>query len=260
MNFYRLVELVIPPVIAAVVGLILWAMIKHFTGYGDFVLPGPGSVATASWEHRKELLNSTWLTTLSAVCGLGISVTVGVSTSILFSQSRWIRRSLFPLAIFLQTVPIVAVAPIVVLWLDEGLVATMFISFLVSVFPIITNTTTGLLNVSNEHYDLFRLYRASRWQRLLRLQIPSALPGFVTGLKIAGGMAVLGSVVGEFFCAEVNNKGLGRQIFELKDHSMSLMYGCIFLATLLGVSMFALISMLSDRFLLYWDEKKISSL
>ena len=166
---------------------------------------------------------------------------------------------MFPLAIFLQTVPIVAVAPIVVLWLDEGMIATMFISFLVSVFPIITNSTTGLLNVDNGLFELFRLYNASRFQRLIRLQIPGAIPNFVTGLKVASGMSVLGAVVGEFFCATLANKGLGRQIFELKDQA-PIMFACIFFSTMLGVAMFSVVSWISERFLLFWDEKKISHL
>jgi len=256
----KFMEWVVPPLVATMIGLGTWWIVKNVTGYPDYILPGPGNVWKALTEHAVEVGNSTVLTLISATSGLAISVAVGSLISILFCQSKWIRRSLFPLAIFLQTVPIVAIAPIVVLWLDEGLAATIFIAFLVSVFPIITNTTTGLLNVNNEHYDLFRLYQASRFQQLVRLQIPSALPSFVSGLKIAGGMAVLGSVVGEFFCATLNNKGLGRQIFELKDHNVALMYACIMIATLLGVSLFAAISLLSDRFLLYWDEKKISNL
>lgn len=259
-RWQRIGGLVIPPVIAALAALLIWWMFKRISGYPDYVLPSPGSVWQAFVDHFAEIGKSTWLTFISASLGLLASTTFGGLISILFCQSKWIRRSLFPLAIFLQTVPIVAVAPIVVLWLDEGILATTFIAFIVSVFPIVTNTTSGLLGVSNEHYELFRLYRASRWQRLIRLQIPSALPQFATGLKIAGGMAVLGSVVGEFFCATLENKGLGRQIFELKDHNVALMYACIFLATLMGVFMFATISLLSDRFLLYWDEKKISNL
>lgn len=253
-------EWVAPPIVATIVVFLIWFVIKNASGYPDYVLPGPGGVARAFRENLGEVLRSTLLTVVSASLGLAGSVMIGSLVSILFCQSKWIRRSLFPLAIFLQTVPIVAVAPIVVLWLDEGLVATSFIAFLVSVFPIITNTTSGLLSVSNSHLELFRLYKASRWQRLIRLQIPTALPQFVIGLKIAGGMAVLGSVVGEFFCATLENKGLGRQIFELKDHNVALMYACVFVATFLGVVMFALTSLLSDRFLLYWDEKKITNL
>ncbi|MEC9092983.1 MAG: ABC transporter permease [Planctomycetota bacterium] len=256
----KFIAWVLPPAIATLVGLSFWWITKISTGYPDYILPGPDKVYSALSDNLAEAANSTGLTLISATSGLLISVVMGSLISIVFCQSKWIRRSLFPLAIFLQTVPIVAIAPIVVLWLDEGLVATIFISFLVSVFPIITNTTTGLLNVHNDHYDLFHLYQASRYQRLIRLQIPSALPSFVSGLKVAGGMAVLGSVVGEFFCATLNHKGLGRQIFELKDHNVAFMYACIMLATLLGVSLFALISLLSDRFLLYWDEKKISNL
>lgn len=252
--------IVVPPVIASTLVLLIWFLIKKSSGLPDYVLPGPLKVAATFWEHKTEVGKATWLTLFSSVFGLAISTLIGSLISIVFCQSKWIRRSLFPLAIFLQTVPIVAIAPIVVLWLDEGLTATIFIASIVSVFPIITNTTTGLLGVTNEHYELFRLYKASRWQRLFRLQIPTALPSFVTGLKIAGGMAVLGSVVGEFFCASLESKGLGRLIFELKDANVAQMYGCIFAATLMGVSMFAVISIVTDRFLLYWDEKKISHL
>jgi len=250
---------VLPPMIAIVVLMIIWTTVKVISQYPDYILPSPLTVTNAFWENRGEILRSTWLTFLSAIGGLSLSIVVGTSVSILFCQAKWIRRGLFPLAIFLQTVPIVAVAPIVVLWLDEGMIATMFISFLVSVFPIITNTTTGLLNVDNGLYELFRLYDASRFQRLIRLQIPSALPNFVTGLKVASGMSVLGAVVGEFFCATLANKGLGRQIFELKDQA-PIMFACIFFSTMLGVATFSVVSWIGERFLLFWDEKKISNL
>ena len=250
---------VLPPMIAIVVLMIFWITIKVVSQYPDYILPSPMTVTKAFWENRFEILHSTWLTFLSAIGGLSLSILVGTSVSIMFCQAKWIRRGLFPLAIFLQTVPIVAVAPIVVLWLDEGMIATIFISFLVSVFPIITNTTTGLLNVDNGLFELFRLYDASRFQRLLRLQIPSALPNFVTGLKVASGMSVLGAVVGEFFCATLANKGLGRQIFELKDQA-PIMFACIFFSTMLGVLTFSVVSWIGERCLLFWDEKKISNL
>ena len=232
MRIRKLMEITLPPMAALFLLVGFWSIFKMASGYPDYVLPGPGSVWGEFWDHRLEVGRSTMLTAISAFCGLIVSVVIGSLASIVFCQSKWIRRSLFPLAIFLQTVPIVAVAPIVVLWLDEGLLATIFISSVVSVFPIITNTTSGLLNVKNDHYELFRLHRAGRFQRLFRLQIPSSLPQFVTGLRVAGGMAVLGSVVGEFFCATLQNKGLGRQVFELKDHNVALMYSCIIAATL----------------------------
>lgn len=260
MSLSRAAEYIVPPLVATVLVFGAWWMLKILTGYPDYVLPGPDSVFHAFWSHKGEVARSAWLTLISSIGGLSFSIIAGSLIAILFCQSKWIRRSLFPLAIFLQTVPIVAIAPIIVLWLDEGLLATMFVSFVVSVFPVITNTTMGLLSVSDSHYELFRLYHASRWQLLLRLQIPSALPQFVTGLKVAGGMAVLGSVVGEFFCATLENKGLGRQIFELKDHNVSLMYACILLATLTGVLVFSTISLLGQRFLLYWDDRKVTML
>lgn len=250
---------VIPPIIAVISFGLLWTLLKFWTGYPDYILPGPGKVLSTLWEHRTEVGRSTWITLQASAGGLACSVVGGSLIAILFSQAKWIRRGLYPLAIFFQTVPIVAIAPIVVLWLDEGLYATIFIAFVVSVFPIITNTTSGLLNVDNSLFELFRLYRASRWQRLIRLQIPSALPSFATGLKVASGLSVLGAVVGEFFCATLSNKGLGRQIFELRDQA-PLMYACILAATTLGVVSFSVVSLCCDRFLLYWEDRQITRL
>jgi NitT/TauT family transport system permease protein len=260
MNLKKNAGYVLPALGAVVLLLLGWALLKSSSGYPDYILPGPGTVWSAFVDHRMEILRSTWITFLSASGGLSLSVLFGGLTAIVFSQAKWIRRGLYPLAIFLQTVPIVAVAPIIVLWLEEGIVATMFISFIVSLFPIITNATAGLLNVDNGRYELFRLYRASRFQRLYRLQIPGAMPQFVTGVKIASGMSVLGAVVGEFFCATLQNKGLGRQIFELKDYNVPWMYACILIATFLGVLTFSIVSLIGDRVLLYWDEKKISNI
>ena len=171
----RLAESLLPPLVSFVVFLLLWHGAVVFFHIPPFLLPGPLQVAAAIQLHGSALVRATWLTALGAVSGFSLSFAAGFLIAVLFSQSRLISRGLYPYAIFLQTVPIVAIAPLIVLWIGHGFWGVVTVSFIISLFPVIANTTAGLARVEPHLLDLFSLYNASRWQVLCQLRIPSAV-------------------------------------------------------------------------------------
>lgn len=249
-----------PPALFAIFVVAVWELVVRWKELPEFLLPAPSQIVAECFSNPTEIISAAAVTAVAAISGLLASLLIGVGLACLFSQSPWIRRSLNPYAICLQTTPIISIAPLIIIWLGEGLPSVIAIAFIISFFPILTNTTTGLLNVPAGLQELFRLYDANRWQRLLKLQFPNSLPYLATGLKTSGGLAVLGAIVGDFFAGySQTQKGLGYLIYQYRDHNVPLMFGAIFAATLLGLIFFATISTLTDRFLLFWCDKRLHS-
>lgn len=241
-------------VLLAMIGL--WHAVVMFLvqgrGLNAALFPGPVAVLESAWKMRRELAFSAFGTAAAAVTGLLISVVVGTATAFIFSQSSIVRRSLYPYAVLLQTVPIIAVAPIVILTLGRGFQSIVLVACIISLFPVITNTTTGLLQIDADLVDLFRLNRATRWQTLTKLRMPSALPYLISGVRIASGSAIVGAIVGEFFLS-AGPTGLGSLIQgKVASFNMPELYAVVMVATLLGTVVFALISILGDRVLKRW--------
>lgn len=247
------------PLVALFIAILIWQAVVFFANLPALLLPGPAQVLDAAIEQAGKLLSASLMTLMAALGGLGLSLIVGTLIAMLFSQSVICRRSLYPYAIFLQTVPIVAIAPIVVIWLGEGTLAVVAIAFIVSLFPIISNGTTGMTSISRELQELFALNGASRWQRLRKLQLPHAVPSLVTGAKVSAGLSVLGAIVGEFFAgAGASQPGLGYLVFAAnRQLKMDFLFAAVFACTLLGVMMFAVISWVGDRYFLHWMDKQI---
>jgi NitT/TauT family transport system permease protein len=176
-----------------------------------------------------------------------VSLAVGVLIAVVFSQSAIVRRSFFPYAIFFQTVPIEAIAPLIVLWSGTGFRSVVLVAFIVSVFPIITNATAGLTSIDPDLLDLFRLHGASRWQTLVKLRFPGAVPSTVTGAKTSSGLAVIGTIVGEFFVGYDPSEhfGLGYLIQESTTQlKVDLVLCAVLLATLLGLIVFGTVNLI----------------
>ncbi len=246
----------LPPLLALVVALSVWQIAIWAFDIPRVLLPSPIDVAVAAARDRMRLALATLRTAAAAISGFGFSLLVGTLISLVFSQSRALRASLFPYAIFLQTVPIIAIAPLIVIWIGEGAAAVVTVSFLISLFPIITNGTTGMLSASVQQHELFRLNQATRWQILRKLQLPSSLPYLVTGARISSGLAVLGAIVGEYFAgAGSQSPGLGYLIFAAKDQfALDTLFAAVFLCTSLGIVIFSLVGYVGQRWLLYWQD------
>src|SRR5580700_607856 len=210
-------------------------------------VPSAGDVGRAALENFAKLASASGVTAAGALAGFGVSLVVGVGVAILFSQSAIIRRSFFPYAILLQTVPIVAIAPLIVLWSGTGFRSVVLVAFIVSGFPIIANATAGLTAIDPDLVDLFRLHNASRWQTLFKLRLPSAVPSTVTGAKTSSGLAVIGTIVGEFFVGYDPSEhfGLGYLVQESTTQlKVDVVLCAVVLATLLGLFVFGAMSLI----------------
>jgi len=243
-----LTDVLVPLLVLALL-LAAWQCAVWWWRISPVLLPGPGAVLAACWKIRVSLLESALRTALAALTGLSISIVLGTLTAFAFSQSALVRRALYPYAVLLQTVPIIAIAPIVIVSLGRGFSSVAVVSAILGLFPIITSTTTGLLQVDAMLLDLFRLYRASRWQMLLKLRVPAALPYLISGIRIASGSSIVGAIVGEFFVGD-GTPGLG-SLIQRKSASLVLseLYATVGAATVLGTLVFGLITVLGETVL-----------
>jgi NitT/TauT family transport system permease protein len=239
---------------AAVLMVIVWAAAIEIWQIENYLVPAPGDVMHQLWQDRYDLASGWWLTAQAALAGLALSLVVGVMISIVFAQSALLRYALYPYAIFLQTVPIVAIAPLLVLWLGFGSRGVIAVAFVLSLFPIIANTTAGLTSAPGELHELFTLYKASRWQRLAKLQCPHAVAHLMTGLKTSSGLSVIGAIVGEFFVG-YGDKGFGlgyRIRSAAESYQTASLFAAVILSTVLGVVVFACVSLVSEWVLRRW--------
>ncbi len=221
-------------------------------GLNPNLFPGPLAVYVAGCQMSSDLLRASLLTVAAAMTGLLMSIFIGTATAFLFSQSSVVRRALYPYAVLLQTVPIIAIAPIVILTFGRGFQSIALVACIISLFPIITNTTTGLLQIDPDLVDLFRLNRATRLQMLIKLRMPSALPYLISGIRIASGSAIVGAIVGEFFLS-AGPTGLGSLIqLKVASFNMPELYAVVAIATLLGTLVFGLITTLGELVLKRW--------
>jgi NitT/TauT family transport system permease protein len=172
---------------------------------------------------------------------------------VVFSQSRAVARGFYPYAIFLQTVPIVAIAPTIIAWCGTGMVSVIVVAFILGLFPIITNTYTGLMSIAPSYLELFELYNANRWQVLCKLRIPSALPHLVTGAKVSAGLSVIGAIVGEFFAGATSLYGLGYLIPQaIGSLKMDVGFAAVVCSSLLGLTLFGGVSLIGNWLLARW--------
>jgi NitT/TauT family transport system permease protein len=213
-----------------------------------FLLPPPEAVLSKgllSETDLPEMLSALASTTEVALVGLLLSIVIGVSIGVAMSQARWIEYSIYPYAIALQTIPILAVVPLLGYWFGFDFESRVIVCVLVSLFPLVTNTLYGLKSVDTGHHDLFTLMRATRLQRLLHLQLPAALPAIVTGCKISAGLAVIGSIVADFFFRQ-GEPGIGRliDIYRQRLATEQLMTA-LFLSSLLGLVLFGVFEALA---------------
>jgi len=242
-------------IFACVVGI--WATIVAFGVVPPYILPGPVSVARALVERFPSLLNSLWITASEAAIGLMASVVVGVAVSLVFAQFRGLRQLLFPYTILLQTVPIIAIAPLITNVISNGMLAVTVVAFIVCLPPIIANATQGLISVDENLVHLFLMYKATPAQILLRLRLPNALPSLLTGIRISAGISVIGGFTGELFASSqrVGEGGLGYAIIYANNQMETpYLFALVLAATVLGFSFFFIVMFLEWLALHNWHE------
>jgi NitT/TauT family transport system permease protein len=235
----------------------LWQAIIWLNHLPAYMLPGPVDVAKAVIARYPSLLDSLLITTQEALGGLLASIAAGLAIALVFAQWRWLRQTLYPYTILLQTVPILAITPLVILWVGPGILAVTIVTFIISLAPIIANTTQGLISVDANLVDLFRMQKASRSQALFKLRLPNALPSFFSGLRIASGISVIGAITGELFAGSprVGEGGLGyAMIYANNQMETNYLFALVLAATVLGFSFFFLVMFLERLALHNWHE------
>jgi NitT/TauT family transport system permease protein len=242
------------PALVLIGALALWELWVRLAGIPHYIVPAPSLVLATLWENLGSLAVS-WLYTLKITLGaLLLAVVGGVLLAVAFALSRTVELALLPFAIVLQVTPIVAIAPLILIYVESTTAALLICAWIVAFFPILSNTVIGLRAADSSLGDLFTLYRASPWQRLRWLLVPSALPYFIAGLKISGGLSLIGAVVAEFAAGAVGREtGLASRILEASFRTeIPKMYAALLLIALTGVAIFLLFNLLSRLLLGRW--------
>ena len=242
----------VPPLGTAIVLLGLWELWVQWTQPKRFLNAAPSEIVRDAVARAGELATAIWNTTVAVVWGFALSVVVGVAVGVMLSSSRLLERALYPYTVILQTVPLVAIAPMLVIWLHAGVRAVAVCAYIVSLFPVITNTLSGIRSIPQPQVELFRLYGARPWAVLTKLKLPGAVPSIMAGLRIAAGLAVIGAVVGEFVAGEAGiEHGLGIVVVvAAKRGDASVLFAAVALASALGIAMVGAVN-LAAYFLMY---------
>jgi len=240
------------PIAAALVGVLLtWLFVSYVVLNPDrreILVPPPQEVLNTSfrdWAHLHPMLSALQLDIEVSMTGLAIATAMGILAAIVMSLASWLERSLYPYAVVLQTVPILAIVPLIGLWFQYGFNARVIVVVIIAIFPMIANTLFGIHSADPGAHDVFTLNRASRWQRLAKLQLPAALPSIFAGLRISSGLSVIGAIVGDFFFTQ-GQPGLGTLLntYLLRVQSSDL-FAAIILSSLFGIAVFAVFTFLS---------------
>ena len=261
---------VLLPLTTLIVFLTIWYLYAKFN-YDNPVqrrnaLPYPHEIITDGFmpindkvNGLRPILGYMWPTVKVTLLGLSIAIALGVLTAVLMNLSRGIERSLFPYAVLLQTVPILAITPLLTELFGEELGVRLVVTVLVAIFPVITNMLFGLQSTDRSLHDLFTLNHASRWTRLIKLEFPSALPSLMNGIRIASGSAVIGSVVADFFFAK-GEKGIGYYIRtrQLQSIQRPEMFAGTIMASLFGITMFVVIGWVTSRAIRNWHDSNLA--
>lgn len=252
----RIFDYALPALVAlAVVAFWEWAVAAFEVS--RFVLPPPSEIAGAAVAHWSSLMESAWVTIRITLAAFALALILGVAFAVVFAQSRTIERALFPYAVTLQVTPIVAIAPLILIWvgLDNAERAVLILATIVAFFPILANTTLGLRSADRQLHELFDLYGASRWQRLTRLQFPAALPYLLAGMKIAGGLALIGTIVAEFAAGSGTSTGLAWRIAEASNRlEIAKVFAALILLAAIGIAIYSALSFLERQLLKNWHE------
>lgn len=251
---------IVVPMILGVIVIGLWEFLVRYFEVPKFVLPAPSMIVEALASDWLTLTASLWNTLKITIAAFLLALVTGVGFAILFTQSKLFEISLFPYAVVLQVTPVVSIAPFILIWvgLDHIERALLILATIVAFFPILSNTTLGLKSVDHNLQNLFDLYGASRWQRLRELQFPSALPYLLGGMKISGGLALIGAVVAEFVAGSGTGTGLAWRIIESANRlNIPRMFAALLLLSVLGIIIFFGLSAVQSLLLSRWHESAV---
>ncbi len=247
------------PVIAISLAIIIWEFLVRIYDVPHYLIPAPSKISMTLWTDGPSLIKAMMFTMKLTFFSLLLAIVGGVLLGMLFALSRTVEMSLFPFAVILQVTPVIAIAPLILIYVDSTFAALLICAWIVAFFPILSNTAIGLRSADHNLRDLFSLYKASPWQKFRYLLFPSALPYFMASLKIAGGLSLIGAVVAEFVAGSAGqNTGLASRILESSFRfEIPRMFAALFLVSILGIFIFLITSLLSHLVLGHWHESEI---
>ncbi len=256
MNGLKKLSRAILPLMFGIAVLGVWEVLVRVYDVPPYVLPGPSAIVLALWQSGGELLQALLVTLEVTIAALVLAAITGAGIAFLLAQSKLAEKTLFPYAVFLQVTPIVTIAPFIIIWVDNTYIVLLILAWIAAVFPIISNTLLGLKSADANLRELFRLYGASRGQTLLRLLAPSALPYFLGGLRISGGLALIGTVVAEMVAGTSGTRsGLASRLLEASYRlELARALACFALLSAAGFALYISLDALSRRLLRHWHE------
>ena len=242
------------PLVILLLVVVGWYALISWRDIPAYLLPSPGEILEAFKDIRDPLIKATLVTARSSLYGFGLSLVFGCLIAFAMSQSKMVERGLYPYAIFLQTVPIIAIAPIIIIWLGPGLPSIVTVSFIISLFPIITSTATGLTRLPPEWQELFDVYQASWWQRLFKLRLPAAIPNIITGARTSAGLSVVGAIVGEYFTSVSGESyGIAYLVLTYSERLRTAeLFATTIMSAILGLVIFGGVSVIGDFIMRRW--------
>ncbi|WP_083739394.1 ABC transporter permease [Mycobacterium sp. MS1601] len=255
----RVRSAVLYPVLSLGVGLVVWSAVSYLVlePHRRFMLPPPVDVLRNSlldWTHLQSMLAALSVTAQVTAVGFAVAVIAGVATGVLMCQARWLEKLIYPYAVVIQVIPILAIVPLIGLWLGYGMAARTLVCVLIAVFPIITNTHFGIRSVDRGMHELFTISGASRWDRLVKLELRAALPAILTGVRTAAGLVVVGAIIGDMFFAK-GQPGIGTLLDVYRGRLQSEdLIAAIVLASVFGVLVFAAMGLVIRLAVGRWHE------
>ncbi len=250
----------LPPIVAFVILIGVWTGYVLAFNVSRFLLPTPADVLTSLLDNHAELLIALQSTAQDAFLGLLLSIVIGVSLAIVMSQSRLLERAIFPYATLAQTIPIFAIAPLIDNAVGGGHTAIVLVALIIAVFPMIANTALGLSSVEQNQLNLFRMYNANRWQELIHLRLPFAVPYILTGIRVSSGLAIIGAIVGQVLLGNggADGGGLGFEIqYAAHNGDYAWLFAAALIAALLGIVVFIVLGALGNLALRNWHESAV---
>ncbi|MSR18612.1 MAG: ABC transporter permease [Phycisphaerales bacterium] len=243
-----------PPTLLLLLLIVIWALAVYSFDLPAYLVPSPSAVLAAARERSDALMWACWITAQSAFVGLLIAALFGVAGGAIIASSRLLLRGAYPIASFLQMVPLVAIAPLLVIWLGYGSPPATAAAALVALFPVLANTIDGLRAVDPTLREVFALHKAPRLARWWKLELPSAVPGIVTGLRVAAGLSVIGAIVGEFVCGYGGDRApIGMVVMTaMRESRTDLVFAAIALSSMVGLLLFAVVNLIGVLLLRKW--------
>lgn len=247
------------PIFTFILLLCSWELIVYFKNIPKYILPAPTDIFSSILLNYEDLLLSTFITFRITLLAFFIASFLAIFIAILFSQSKIIELSLYPIAVIFQVTPVVAIAPLILIWvgLDNAEYAILILAVIVAFFPVLANTNLGIRSVEKNLSELFSLYEATRFKRLFKLQLPYALPFILTGMKTSIGLALIGAVVAEFVAGSGTSTGLAWRIIEAGNRlDIPKLFAALILLVVLGIFLFLLMTLIEKLLLRRWDFDK----